>query len=72
MREKTMGERLAKDPYFRAGAFGVPFCLAGILFTHRPVFLLGIGFFAALIVSSVLSHRKAIKREKQTKSERHE
>jgi hypothetical protein len=39
-----MWEKLAKDPYFRAGAFGAPFCLVGIMFTHRPVFLFGIVF----------------------------
>jgi hypothetical protein len=61
-----MWERLAIDPYFRSGTFGLCFCLGGIIFTHLPVFLFGAGFFAALLASSVLFHRKVLKREGQS------
>ena len=60
-----MWKRLAIDPYFRAGVFGLCFCLGGIIFTHRPVFLFGAGFFAALLASSVSFHWKVLKREGQ-------
>jgi hypothetical protein len=63
-----MWERLARDPYFRAGAFGLSFCFVGIIFTHRPVLLFGAGFFAALLSARVSFHRKVLKRERERKS----
>ena len=63
-----MWERLAIDPYFRAGTFGLCFCLGGIIFTRRAIFLFGAGFFAALFFSSVSFHRKRLEREREGKS----
>jgi hypothetical protein len=37
------------NPYLRAGLFGFPFCCFGAVLTRRPVFLLGLGFFAAFL-----------------------
>jgi hypothetical protein len=33
---------------FRAGLFGLPFCVIGYILRREPIFLLGGGFFAAL------------------------
>lgn len=33
---------------FRAGLFGLPFCVIGYILQREPIFLLGGGFFAAL------------------------
>jgi hypothetical protein len=40
-----MKKRLGcRDPYFRAGVLGFPFCCYKAIATHEPVFLLGLGF----------------------------
>lgn len=45
-----MKKRLGwQDPYFRAGVLGFPFCCYKAIATHEPVFLLGLGFFAAFL-----------------------
>lgn len=37
------------DPWLRAGIFGFPFCCWGAITTREPVYLLGLGFFAAFL-----------------------
>lgn len=47
-----MWDRIGKDAHMRAGLFGTPFCVIGWFTRHEPIFLLGGGFFASLIMTS--------------------
>lgn len=44
---------LRRNPYFRAGVMGLPFCVFEWLIKHTPVFLLGGGFFAGLLMATL-------------------
>ena len=44
-RARAFFELAAKNAYWRAGAFGVPFCTIMGFVRREPVFLLGFGFF---------------------------
>lgn len=39
---------------FRAGLFGFPFCVVEYVLNHRPIFLLGGGFFASLFFTGLV------------------
>ena len=58
-RSRMFFDLVAKNPYWRAGAFGVPFCTIMGFVRGEPLFLLGFGFFLALLgTSSIDAWRK--------------
>jgi hypothetical protein len=49
---------LRQNPYFRAGIMGLPFCVFEWLWKHDLRFLLGAGFFAGILISTLVSNWK--------------
>lgn len=51
MPNKTQLRKMTRfeEVNFRAGIMGFPFCVISYIFKRQPVFLLGGGFFAALL-----------------------
>ena len=62
-RVRVFFELAAKDAYWRAGAFGVPFCTIMGFVRREPVFLLGFGFFLALLASASLETWRKLKKQ---------
>lgn len=42
-------------PTFRAGIFGLPFCLIWWLWKREPIFELGAGFFAGILIPTLIT-----------------
>ncbi len=59
-----MARPLRESPYFRAGFMGLPFCIVMGYIRREPIFLLGGGFFAALLFSTLFEYWRAEKKQK--------
>lgn len=51
---------LRTNPFFRAGVMGLPFCIFQWFMKHTPVFLLGGGFFAGLLMATLYNQRRRL------------
>jgi hypothetical protein len=59
-----MARPLRENPYFRAGVMGLPFCIVMGYIRREPIFLLGGGFFASFLFSTLFEYWKAEKKRK--------
>jgi len=59
-----MPRPLRENPYFRAGVMGLPFCIVMGYIRREPIFLLGGGFFASFLFSTLFEYWKAEKKHK--------
>ena len=59
-----MARPLRENPYFRAGVMGLPFCIVMGYIRREPIFLLGGGFFASFLFSTLFEYWKAERKRK--------
>jgi hypothetical protein len=62
--DPVMTRPLRENPYFRAGIMGLPFCIVMGYIRREPIFLLGGGFFASFLFSTLFEYWRTEKKRK--------